>query len=146
MHQVMMLQHWASQITLCTDGALTLSEETRALYARHNITIIETPLTALQGTDGHLECLVFADGRTLTAQTLFIMPHSVHRTPFAAALGCAMTEQNRIQVDALGRTTVAGVYAAGDAASMARSVAQAVAQGSMAGAGINYDLIQADFR
>ena len=40
-----------------------------------------------------------------------------------------MSEQNRVQVDVLGRTNVDGVYAAGDVANPMRSIAASVAQG-----------------
>ena len=41
-------------------------------------------------------------------------------------LGCEQTEYERLVVDVQGRTSVPGVYAAGDIATMGRSVAMAV--------------------
>jgi thioredoxin reductase len=49
----------------------------------------------------------------------------------AAALGCELTAAGTIVTDADGRTNVAGVYAAGDAATPhSRSVANAIGTGS----------------
>ena len=49
----------------------------------------------------------------------------------AAALGCELTADGTIVTDADGRTNVAGVYAAGDAATAhSRSVANAIGTGS----------------
>jgi thioredoxin reductase len=60
-------------------------------------------------------------------------------------LGCTLTEQGFIQVDDLQRTTVSGIYAAGDNTTMFRSVAGAVAAGNKAGAMLNKELIDEDF-
>jgi thioredoxin reductase len=52
----------------------------------------------------------------------------------AAALGCEVTAAGTLLADADGRTTVAGVYAAGDAATPhSRSVANAIGTGSRVG-------------
>ena len=52
----------------------------------------------------------------------------------AAALGCQLTAAGTLLTDADGRTNVAGVYAAGDAATPhSRSVANAIGTGSRVG-------------
>jgi thioredoxin reductase len=76
---------------------------------------------------------------------LFIRPKTTHRTPFAHDLGCKVNENNIVQVDLRGRTSIEGVYAAGDLSSPMRSVAIAVAQGAAAAYGINAELIERDF-
>ncbi|MCC7208478.1 MAG: hypothetical protein IT323_14315, partial [Anaerolineae bacterium] len=50
-----------------------------------------------------------------------------------------------VRVDSRGRTSVPGVYAAGDLSSPNRSVALAVAQGAAAAYGLNADLADEDF-
>lgn len=145
-HQVEIVQHWASKITLVADGSIVIPQEKRDLYARHGIDIIEKPVTSLEGENGQIQHLCFADGSEMACETMFIVPHTSQRTPFAAMLGCEQTEHQRLVVEVQGRTTVPGVYAAGDIATMGRSVAMAVAQGNMAGAAINADLIGEDFR
>ena len=142
-HKALMLTQWTDKLTLCTDGAPDLNQEQRATLQRHNVRIIDQPVTRLQATGDRLEQIVFADGSALDCAALFISPKMKHRTPFAEMLGCALTEQGYVQADAQGRTSVPGVYAAGDLASPMRSVANAVAQGAAAGAGINADMIMA---
>lgn len=144
-HQVEIVQHWASKITLIADGSIDIPPEKRDLYARHNIDIIEKPVTALEGENGQIRRICFEDGTSMPCETMFIVPHTTPRLPFAEMLGCEQTEYERLVVDVQGRTSVTGVYAAGDIATMGRSVAMAVAQGNMAGAAINADLIKEDF-
>ena len=69
------------------------------------------------------------------------MPQS---TAFAAQLGCDTTD-NFVQVDEQGRSSVEGVYAAGDLSSRFRQLAMAAAQGASAAAGINSDFFAEDF-
>jgi thioredoxin reductase len=144
LHQAMMLSQWTDNLTLCTDGAFVIADEVRAQYRRQGIRIVETPVTGVRG-DEAIRGLTLADGSALSCDAMFIRPATSHRTSFAYDLGCAVSETGVVQADMLGRTSVPGVYAAGDIASPLRSVANAVAQGFAAAAGINYDLIHADF-
>jgi thioredoxin reductase len=50
-----------------------------------------------------------------------------------------------IVTDRLGRTSVKGVYAAGEVMALSQIII-AAAQGSMAAAGVNMDLIQSEFQ
>ena len=62
---------------------------------------------------------------------LFVNTRRDQPNGLAAALGCEVTAAGTIVTDADGRTNVAGVYAAGDAATAhSRSVANAIGTGS----------------
>lgn len=80
-------------------------------------------------------------GGVVTASGIFVAATSTQRAPFAEQLGCRLLESGCVEVDALGRTSVAGVYAAGDMAHVAAlpgpmvSLAAAIASGQLAGAG-----------
>jgi thioredoxin reductase len=145
LHQVTMLRQWSDQLTLCTGAAWELDADQRARLTQLGIQIIEEPLTGIErGAASHLT-LHLQGGTTVTCTALFIRPTIAHRTPFAMDFGCQLTEHGLIQVDLLGHTTVARVYAAGDITTPVRSVAVAVAQGAAAGYGINNDLVFAEF-
>jgi thioredoxin reductase len=144
-HKTMLLWNWSPNLTFCTGGEGEIPAEKRALFEKNGITVIETPVSHVEGQDGQVDQIVFTDGTTLNCKAIFIQPAFEHRTPFAQDLGCVLTPQNFVQADTLGRTNVPGLYAAGDLTAQMRSVALAVAQGSSAGAGINYDLIVEDF-
>jgi thioredoxin reductase len=145
MHLVMMLRNWTDNLTLCAADSWKLSEAQRDRLTRFGISVVEQPITALESADAQIQALRFADGTSLPCDALFVRPKTTHRTTFAHDLGCEVNENNVVKIDVRGRTSVEGVYAAGDLSSPMRSVAIAVAQGAAAAYGINADLIERDF-
>lgn len=143
LHQAMLLRNLTDDLTLCAGWALSSAQRER--LDRAAISVVERPIEGLESTDARLTAIRFDDGSTLACDALFIRPHTTHRTSFARDLGCEIDEQNVVVVDLRGRTTVEGVYAAGDIASPMRSVAIAVAQGAAAAYGINGDLAERDY-
>jgi thioredoxin reductase len=145
MHLVMMLRNWTDNLTLCAADSWKPAVAQRDRLTRFGISLVEKPIAALESTDSQIQALRFADGTSLACDALFVRPKTTHRTSFAHDLGCKVNEHNVVQVDLRGRTSVEGVYAAGDLSSPMRSVAIAVAQGAAAAYGINADLIERDF-
>jgi thioredoxin reductase len=135
------LRQLSADVVLCTDGE-RLSDEARAELAQHGIGVREERVSHLVGdAAAGLHGVAFDDGEVLPRGAIFVMPHSTLSVPFAAQLGCTISEQGRISVDMLGRTSVTGVYAAGDIIQMMRQVSAAVASGQLAAVGINTDLV-----
>lgn len=145
LHQVMLLRNLTTNLTLCPAEGWELTGAQREKLTRYGIRVLELPIAALESTGDQLEAIRFIDGNSLSCDALFIRPKTTHNAPFARELGCSVNAQNVVQVDVRGRTSVEGVYAAGDIASPMRSVAIAVAQGAAAGYGINAELIERDF-
>jgi thioredoxin reductase len=144
-HQVMMLRNWTDNLTLCAAEGWKLTVAQREKLTRLGIQVIEQPIAALESAGTQIQAVRFVDGTALGCAALFIRPKTTHRTSFARDLGCKVDEHNVVLVDLRGRTSIAGIYAAGDISSPMRSVAIAVAQGAAAAYGINADLIDQDF-
>lgn len=145
LHLVMLLRNLTDKLTLCAGDAWSPTPAQRERLTRHGIGIHKLPIDALESAGTQLKAIQFADGTSLACDALFIRPKTSHRTSFAHDLGCAVDERNVVQVDMRGRTSVTGIYAAGDLSSPMRSVAIAVAQGASAAYGINADLITQDY-
>lgn len=96
-------------------------------------TIDQRPIAALRGSDG-LQAVVFADGET-PLDGLFVALGTASSVDFATKLG-VFTEGNAIVVDAVGRTNLEGIFAAGDCTGGLRQIAVAVGQGAVAGKAI----------
>jgi thioredoxin reductase len=144
MHLVLLIRNLTDKLTLCAADSWKLTVAQRERLTRYGIDVVEQPIIALESKDTLIRAVRFADGTSLRCDALFIRPKSAHRTTFAHDLGCKVNEHNVVQVDLRGRTSVQGVYAAGDLSSPMRSVAIAVAQGAAAGYGINADLNKED--
>lgn len=82
--------------------------------------------------------LRLADGRVEEVAGAFVAPVSTQRAPFAAQLGLELQPSGAVRIDAYGRTSVDGVYAAGDMAhsdaapGLLASLAAAAASGQLA--------------
>lgn len=80
------------------------------------------------------------NGKNTQVAAMFIRPPSQQRSPLPALLGCFIDGQGVIGTDAWGRTRVAGVYAAGDAAGQLQQLASAIASGLHAAVALSHDL------
>jgi thioredoxin reductase len=97
-----------------------------------------------------LERLVITDGSTAACQTLFCRAPTRQRSNLAASLGCEFLEDGAVEVNDLGQTSCAGVYAIGDMARTATNtfarhhIATSAAAGHLAGVVIDQDLLYND--
>lgn len=143
------IRGWSDDVTLLTDGPATLADEERQRLARHKVVVDERPLAALSdGTEG-LVRVQFADGGAADYAALFYRSPQRQASDLAHQLGCAfntpMPGVELIQVDAMGQTTVPGVYAAGDAVNMTQQAIIAASEGLVAAGAINRALLAEDF-
>jgi thioredoxin reductase len=93
----------------------------------------------LEAEHGRLARIVFADGSTDDRTGLFFVP-SFTPSPLPAQLGCELDESGAVVIDEDGRTSVPGVFAAGDATTDKKAVVLAAAAGSRAAYSINAGL------
>src|SRR4051795_4787950 len=124
----LVLASWSNDVVLCTDGAPDPGGE---VLAAAGVRVRREPIARLAGHDGSLEQIEFSDGPRERREALFVNTRRDQPNGLAAALGCELTGAGTIVADADGRTTVPGVFAAGDAATAhSRSVANAIGTGS----------------
>jgi thioredoxin reductase len=115
------------------------------MLRRKEIQIVEDRITALVGKDGHLERIVFATQGEISREGGFVVAQLFQASPFGAQLGCELNAQGGVVTDELGRTTVPGVYAAGETSGRSSQLIIAAAEGSRAAAGVNMHLIEREF-
>lgn len=143
------IRGWSDDVTLLTDGLATLADDERARLARHGVGVDERPLAALVDGPAGLLRIQFADGGAREYAALFFRPQQRQASDLARQLGCAFTapipEVELIQVDAMGQTTVPGIYAAGDATNMLQQAIVAASDGLVAAGAINHALLAEDF-
>jgi thioredoxin reductase len=133
---------WSSDVVLCTDGPAQLNGE-RELLEAAGVRLREEPVRHLVGHDGRLDRIEFAHGAAEERDALFVRTRREQPNTLAAALGLRMSEGGTIVTDVDGRTSAAGVYAAGDAATdHSRSVANAIGTGSRVAYAVVLDGVQ----
>lgn len=142
---VKMINHWAGEVTLFTNGASTLTAEQASKLKSHQINIIETPVAEVVHQNGTISSVILADGSEYFLTALYAHAAFTQHSNLPAVLGCDFTESGHIKTDGFGKTNVQGVYAAGDNCDPLRSVASAVRGGMAAAAFINKELINEDF-
>lgn len=140
-----LISNWTKNLTVFTNGKASFTAEQGQKLEQHGIRVENRSISALEHNNGHIKSIIFDDGSRMAVKAVYARVNFIQHSDIPASLGCEMTEQGFIKVDMLQKTTVKGVYAAGDNASMMRSVANAVYAGSMAAAGMNKDMIGEDF-
>ena len=128
------LLNWAAQVTVVTDGTEFEGDAAcRAALARHGVDVLEDDAVSLVGRRGALEGVRLRGGATVPCELAFFSIGHRPRNELAVFLGCALTPEGCIVVDANHETTVPGVYAAGDVVPGLQLVQVAAAQGTVAG-------------
>lgn len=145
-HTAKILLNWSKDVVVCTHGNSSLSDEQKTHLQSKGIVVMEQPVTAFVGHNGRLEHVRFADGTELPRAGGFVTPRFVPAVSFGERLGCERTENGGLKTDAWGRTSIPGLYAAGDASYfMPSQVVYAAADGSRTAMGVNLDLTEEDF-
>lgn len=145
-HMAKIVFNWSKDLAVCTNGRKILTPEQKEALRAKNIRVYEQKITSLAGSNGLLENVIFEDGEQVNRKGGFVTPQWIQASSFAEALGCGTNQLGGIVTDDLGRTNIAGVYAAGDTAIIAPSqLIIAAAEGSRAAIGVNSDLTQTDF-
>jgi thioredoxin reductase len=144
------LTRFSDDLMLCANGQ-PLDEDLAERLAANGVRVRGEPVARFEGRGGQLERIVFAQGEPLERDAVFIATVLRQRSDLAARLGCALLADGCVEVDELARTSVPGVYAAGDMAHRAAlpmpfaAVSWASASGTLAAAMLDQDLLSADF-
>jgi len=141
-----LLRQWSDDIIFFTHSYALTDDERASLEARE-IRVVDGLVSRLSVVDDRLEAVVLADGRAVPRAAVFIRPplHG-HRDGMIDSLGCDVDEAGLVRVDPVGRTSVRGVWAAGNAANPRAQVITAAGEGSAAAIAINTDLVEEDVR
>jgi thioredoxin reductase len=139
-HYCMLLTQWSKDLTVFSNGKCTLTDEQLAKLKAHSIYVIETEIDSLQQTNGQLESITLKDGKVYPFTVMYHKADFVQHSDIPLGLGCATDEGGFIIIDAMQKTTIAGIFAAGDCTTPMRAVANAVAGGTKAGAFINHEM------
>ncbi len=140
MHFAPLISGWTSQLTVCTNGPDELTDAQREEIKGHQIPIFELPIRSIDSVDGIVQQVVLEDGTAISCRGIFFKPELVTGSDLPREIGCDITDAGTIVVDEFGKTSVPGVYSAGDAASRMQQASAAAAMGAFTAAAMNNEL------
>jgi thioredoxin reductase len=140
-----LISNWTAALTVYTNGRSTLSPEQKAQLVQHNISINESEVAHLEHKAGYLSSIIFENGVRAYTKALYVKAPFEQHSLIPQSLGCELTDEAYIKVDAFQETTIPGIYACGDSTNKMRTVANAVATGTTAGMAASKKLIFEEF-
>jgi thioredoxin reductase len=140
------VRQWTHDLVYFTPpDTLTAAERTQ-LHARA-IGIVEGTIEQLVIDDAdQLRGVQMNDGCVIPRDALFVPPRFVPNSHLLVGLGCDVDGDGWVTVDSSGRTSVPGVWAAGNVIDPRAQVITAAGAGSAAAIALNADLVDEDVR
>ena len=135
----LLLTSLSADVVLLTNGDSNLEPDEQNRLEGAGVMIRDDAVARLESEDGRLARIRFADGSSDDRAGLFYAPRFTP-SPLPAQLGCELDDDGMMVIDEDGRTSVPGVFGAGDATVGKAAVVLAAAAGSRAAYAINAEL------
>ncbi|WP_329252401.1 NAD(P)/FAD-dependent oxidoreductase [Actinoallomurus sp. NBC_01490] len=142
-HQALLLRAWSDDVVFLPHTLEPTAQDRDRLEAR-GLRIVEGRVKRLVIEDDQLRGIELTDGRAVPRAAAFLFPRVVPRDELLTGLGCAKDDNGWVATDRTGRTSVAGVWAAGNVIDPRAQVITAAGMGSAAAFAINTDLLDED--
>jgi thioredoxin reductase len=140
----LLVRQWSEDVVFFAHTSDPTTEELDQLEAR-GVRVVRGEVARLVVDADRLIGVQLIDGHVIERTAVFIRPGmKAHADGLLNALGCELTEAGFAMVDATGRTSTPGVWAAGNVADPRAQVITAAGAGSAAAIAINADLVQDD--
>ena len=139
----LLVRQWSSDVIFFphTD---TLTADDREQLIACCIGIVEGPVARLVVDDDHLRGIKLVNGTIVDRTAVFVRPRLIPNTDLLVGMGCAIDDTGWVKVDQSGRTSVPGVWVAGNAANPRAQVITAAGEGSSVAIAVNADLVGQD--
>jgi thioredoxin reductase (NADPH) len=142
LNEALFLRMYTSDVTLIApDAEHALSEEEQAKVEQAGIRLVNGPCQPLRIADDRI--VVITPAGELSFDAVYPALGSVIRSELATRLGAQGTEDGCLVIDAHQRTTVPGLYAAGDVAKGLDQISHAMGEAGVAATTIRNDLARA---
>ncbi|MCU1380661.1 MAG: dependent oxidoreductase [Acidimicrobiales bacterium] len=140
----LLVRQWSDDVMFFVHTYELAPAERVQLEAR-GVQVVEGEVGRLVVEADRLTGVELVDGRVIERNAVFVRPGNVpHADGLLSGLGCDLNETGFVIVDATGRTSTPGVWAAGNVVDPRAQVITAAGAGSAAAIAINADLVQDD--
>jgi len=140
-----LVRQWSDDVVFFSRG-VALTGEQREQLATRSIRVVDAAVTRLVVEADRLTGVELETGEVVPRTAVFVRPRFVPRDILLTGLGCTTDDNGWVRVDATGRTSVRGVWAAGNAVNPRAQVITAAGEGSTAAIAVNNDLVEEDVR
>jgi thioredoxin reductase len=138
--QALLVRQWSDDVVFFPHTLDVTGDERERLTAR-GVPIVDGMVRRLVVDGDRLHGVELAEGQVVARAAVFVFPRMVAHDTLLTGLGCDKDEDGWVITDLSGRTSVPGVWAAGNVASPRAQVLTAAAMGSAAAIAINHDLV-----
>ena len=141
-----LLRQWSDDVIFFAHTYPITASERAVLHAR-GVRVVDGLVARFLVADDRLNAVQLTDRSAVPRRAVFIRP-ALHPSAdgLIDALGCEVDQRGFVRVDANGRTSVFGIWAAGNVANPRAQVITAAGEGSAAAIAINADLVEEDVR
>jgi thioredoxin reductase len=140
--RAIVLSQWSRDLIVFTNGVGVVDEADEARLAERGIRVDRREVADVAGDRTGLTGVTLADGETVPRVAAFVRPHYLPNLAYVATLGLELDAEGYLVVDGAGRTSVAGVYAAGDSTAPGpQQLIVAAGAGAKVAAALNRDLL-----
>ncbi|MGF9695951.1 NAD(P)/FAD-dependent oxidoreductase [Paenibacillus sp. MABNR03] len=139
-HMAKVISGWTNRFTILTNGTDGLTDEQREELKLHHVPVLDSPIRSIESEEGMVRQILLEDGNNVECTGIFFAPKLVIGSDLAKNLGCEVTESGTVVVNEFAKTSLPGVFSAGDAASEMYQAITAASLGALAAVSINSEL------
>ncbi len=138
-----LIRQWSHDVVFFANGTALTANQREQLAARA-IGVVDAPVASIVVENDRLTGVELSTGQVVPRAAVFVRPRFVPHDTLLTDLGCTTHDNGWVDVDSTGRTSVPGVWAAGNAVNPRAQVITAAGEGSAAAIAINNDLVDED--
>lgn len=140
--RALLLSQWTDDLLVLTNGVASIGGDEERALARLGITVERRPIAEVTGERGTMTGIRLADDTVIERAGGFVRPVWTPSLAFVDALALDRDSDGYLVTDSRGRTSLPGVYAAGETrAPGPQQLVVAAGSGAVVAAAVNRDLI-----
>ncbi|MDN4614928.1 NAD(P)/FAD-dependent oxidoreductase [Leifsonia sp. F6_8S_P_1B] len=140
--RALLLTQWTDDLIVFTNGVAPVAEDEERALARLGVRVERRPIDDVEGEKGVMTGIRLVDGTVVPRAGGFLRPVWTPSLSFAASLDLEADAEGYLVTDRHGRTSLPGVYAAGETTAPGpQQLVVAAGSGAVVAAAVNRDLI-----
>jgi thioredoxin reductase len=145
-HAALLFRQLSDDVTLFAHTMPPLTDDQWEEMAARGIAVVDGEVAGLELTDDRISGVRLSDGTIIARDVIAVGPRATLRAAFLEGIGLRPQQHpsgmgEHLPADPTGRSTVPGVWLAGNVTDISAQVGASAAAGALAGAQINFDLI-----